>query len=80
MNTLQTRVSNKKGIIALACGVASIFFYPFLMLQVLAIGFGCIALKEAKNNPTLPRWQAYVGITLGGIYLFMFVMSILGLV
>jgi hypothetical protein len=68
----QVKVQNRNGYIGLISGVASIFLYNFLILQLAAIFFSYKGIKDAKQNTLLSKWQSNIGMVLGIMYLFMF--------
>lgn len=72
-----SRQNNKYGWYGFTLSIASAFFYPFLILQVLALGFSYLGFKDAQKNPILSKWQSVVGLVIGSIYLFMFFISLI---
>ena len=66
---------NKNGLIGFGFGVASAFFYEFLILQLIALVFSYMGYIDSKNNPMLSKWQYRWGFGLGFVYLCMFIIK-----
>jgi hypothetical protein len=67
---------NKNGLYGFGFGLASAFFYEFLIFQFMAVYFSYKGYTDSKGNSMLSKWEYRGGFILGIIYLGMFVLKL----
>ncbi len=75
-SSFNPKTARSKELLSFIFGMASLFVFRYLFIQIAAIVLGIWSIAEAKHDPLLPRWLPYAGIAMGVVSVVFFILMV----